>query len=72
MTRRAGTPEGPLTLITGGAGFIGTNLADRLLSQGAPVLVLDDTSRPGVHRNLGWLRTRQRPPPLLFTSTNKV
>ncbi|HWF99037.1 MAG TPA: NAD-dependent epimerase/dehydratase family protein [Steroidobacteraceae bacterium] len=56
--RRAGTPEGPLTIITGGAGFIGTNLADRLLSQGAPVLVLDDTSRPGVERNLAWLRAR--------------
>src|SRR6185437_5726008 len=51
-------PTGPLTLITGGAGFIGTNLADRLLSQSAPVLVLDDISRPGVERNLGWLRTR--------------
>lgn len=58
MTRRGNTPEGPLTLITGGAGFIGTNLADRLLSQGVPVLVLDDTSRPGVERNLEWLRTR--------------
>jgi CDP-paratose 2-epimerase len=57
-SRRASTPEGPLTLITGGAGFIGTNLADRLLSQGAPVLVLDDLSRAGVERNLEWLRTR--------------
>lgn len=47
-----------LTLITGGAGFIGTNLADRLLSQGAPVLVLDDYSRAGVERNLAWLRAR--------------
>ncbi|HVS76584.1 MAG TPA: NAD-dependent epimerase/dehydratase family protein [Steroidobacteraceae bacterium] len=58
MSRRARIQEGPLTLITGGAGFIGTNLADRLLSQGAPVLVLDDLSRPGVERNLEWLRTR--------------
>ena len=57
MTRRSSL-EGPLTLITGGAGFIGTNLADRLLSQGAPVLVLDDTSRAGVERNLTWLRAR--------------
>jgi len=58
MSRRPSIMEGPLTLITGGAGFIGTNLADRLLSQGAPVLVLDDLSRAGVERNLAWLRTR--------------
>lgn len=58
MTLRTSSPEGPLTLITGGAGFIGTNLADRLLSQGTSVLVLDDISRPGVERNLEWLRTR--------------
>lgn len=29
-------------LITGGAGFIGSHLADRILSQGAEVIVLDD------------------------------
>ncbi|MCW2714585.1 MAG: rfbE, partial [Frankiales bacterium] len=39
------------TLVTGGAGFVGTNLADRLLSDGEPVVVLDDLSRPGVDRN---------------------
>jgi len=49
------TPDG-LTLITGGAGFIGTNLADRLLSQGRRVLVLDNLSRPGVERNVHWLQ----------------
>ena len=43
-------------LITGGAGFIGTNLANRLLSSGKSVLVYDDLSRPGVERNLAWLR----------------
>jgi CDP-paratose 2-epimerase len=43
-------------LITGGAGFIGTNLADRLLSSGSSVLIYDDMSRPGVDRNLAWLR----------------
>ncbi len=45
-------------LITGGAGFIGTNLADRLLSAGKPVLLYDDLSRPGVEMNLAWLRER--------------
>lgn len=44
------------TLITGGAGFVGTNLADRLLRENRSVLVLDDLSRRGVERNLGWLR----------------
>jgi nucleoside-diphosphate-sugar epimerase len=44
-----------LTLITGGAGFIGTNTADRLLRAGRRVRVLDDLSRDGVERNLEWL-----------------
>jgi len=43
------------TLITGGAGFVGTNLADRLLSSGRRVVVLDDLSRVGVRENLRWL-----------------
>jgi CDP-paratose 2-epimerase len=43
------------TLITGGAGFIGTNMADRLLTEGREVVVLDDLSRPGVEHNLQWL-----------------
>lgn len=43
-------------LITGGAGFIGTNLAHRLLSSGRPVIVLDNLSRRGVEQNLEWLR----------------
>ena len=45
-------------LITGGAGFIGTNLAHRLLSTGHSVLIFDNLSRPGVERNLHWLRAR--------------
>jgi CDP-paratose 2-epimerase len=44
-------------LITGGAGFIGTNLAHRLLSAGRRVLIYDNLSRPGVERNLEWLAT---------------
>jgi CDP-paratose 2-epimerase len=46
------------TLITGGAGFIGTNLAHRLLSAGQPVIVLDNLSRTGVDANLRWLATQ--------------
>lgn len=42
-------------LITGGAGFVGANLAHRLLSSGARVRILDNLSRPGVERNLAWL-----------------
>jgi CDP-paratose 2-epimerase len=43
-------------LITGGAGFIGANLADRLLRDGRTVLLLDSLARPGVERNVRWLR----------------
>src|SRR5687767_3583466 len=44
------------TLITGGAGFIGSNLAHRLLGAGRRVRILDNLSRPGVEQNLQWLR----------------
>ncbi len=43
-------------LITGGAGFIGANLAHRLASSGEHVLIYDGLARPGVEQNLGWLR----------------
>jgi CDP-paratose 2-epimerase len=43
-------------LITGGAGFIGTNLAHRLLRSGRPVRIYDNLSRPGAEQNLRWLR----------------
>ncbi len=45
-------------LVTGGAGFIGSNLADRLARDGQDVLVLDALARPGVERNLAWLQRR--------------
>jgi len=41
--------------ITGGSGFIGTNLAHTLLQDGQEVMVIDNLSRPGVEQNLAWL-----------------
>jgi CDP-paratose 2-epimerase len=49
--------KGPV-LITGGAGFIGTNLADRLLTDGQSVILFDNFSRAGVDRNARWLADR--------------
>lgn len=49
---------GPPVLITGGAGFIGTNLASHLAEAGRQVRVMDNLSRPGVEENLSWLRSR--------------
>jgi CDP-paratose 2-epimerase len=46
---------GPV-LITGGAGFIGANLAHRLLRSGRQVRIYDNLSRPGAEQNLRWLR----------------
>jgi len=43
-------------LITGGAGFIGVNLANRLLGDGYEVTILDNLSRSGCESNLAWLR----------------
>jgi CDP-paratose 2-epimerase len=45
-------------LVTGGAGFIGANLADRLASEGHTVLVYDALARDGVEANLDWLLRR--------------
>jgi CDP-paratose 2-epimerase len=52
-----GAGAGPV-VITGGSGFIGANLAHRLLSQGERVLLYDNLSREGVEQNHGWLRER--------------
>lgn len=59
MTPRVRTPPpGELVLITGGAGFIATNLADRLLRQGCRVRLFDNLSRDGVDQNVQWLRAQ--------------
>jgi CDP-paratose 2-epimerase len=42
-------------LITGGAGFIGCNMAQRCLMRGYDVVIYDNLSRPGSQYNLDWL-----------------
>jgi CDP-paratose 2-epimerase len=45
-------------LITGGAGFIGSNYVDRLLSRGEDVTIYDNLVRGGAPRNLEWLKQK--------------
>jgi CDP-paratose 2-epimerase len=47
-------------IITGGAGFIGTNVAHRLLNMGHTVYVFDNLSRRGAENNLKWLREQHK------------
>ncbi|MGH7797319.1 MAG: GDP-mannose 4,6-dehydratase [Candidatus Binatia bacterium] len=47
-------------LITGGAGFIGSNVANYYLTQGCRVVIFDNWSRNGCSQNLVWLRTNAR------------
>ena len=45
-------------LITGGAGFIGTNFAEILLARGDSVIILDNLSRRGTDINLQYLKDK--------------
>jgi CDP-paratose 2-epimerase len=55
MSRNARAGRSSRILVTGGAGFIGSNLAYRLAGEGHEVIVLDTLARPGVDANLAWL-----------------
>ncbi len=44
-------------IITGGAGFIGSNTAASFLKDGWHVVLLDNFSRKGTRENLDWLRS---------------
>ena len=43
-------------LITGGCGFLGSNLASYGIENGYDVTVFDNLSRMGAHQNLKWLK----------------
>ena len=53
---RAASRDAAYVLITGGCGFVGANLANRLLRDGESVLLYDNLSRAGVAANYAWLR----------------
>ncbi|MDO1584616.1 NAD-dependent epimerase/dehydratase family protein [Rhizobium oryzicola] len=56
-TPHVATGAAPI-VITGGSGFIGSNLADSFLAEGEDVIILDNLGRPGVDQNLAWLTER--------------
>jgi CDP-paratose 2-epimerase len=44
-------------LITGGCGFLGSNISRRILEQGDEVFIFDNLSRFGSEKNLDWLKS---------------
>ncbi|NDF53222.1 MAG: NAD-dependent epimerase/dehydratase family protein, partial [Proteobacteria bacterium] len=53
-------------LITGGAGFIGSNAVWRSLDRGEEVVVIDNLSRRGAQVNLAWLTSHPNAKALSF------
>jgi CDP-paratose 2-epimerase len=56
MSSALHSPKPARMLITGGAGFIGTNLAARCAARGDEVRVMDSLARPGSESNVQWLQ----------------
>lgn len=59
-------------LVTGGVGFIGTNLVTHLIEIGHDVVVLDDMSRVGVEQNAEFLRSRFKIQPIVIDVSQNV
>jgi len=53
-----GKPAAGKILITGGCGFIGSNLASHFLDKGWEVVAYDNFSRPGAESNAAWLEAQ--------------
>jgi CDP-paratose 2-epimerase len=45
-------------LITGGCGFVGSNLASEVLAKGKELYVFDNLYREGAYKNLEWLKSK--------------
>jgi CDP-paratose 2-epimerase len=65
MTRKLGG-TGLHVIVTGGAGFIGSNVSAAFLRDGHRVTIFDSLARPGVERNLEWLQSQAREGALRF------
>jgi len=44
-------------IITGGCGFLGSNIAKELIEKGEEIVIFDNLSRIGAEKNLGWLNS---------------
>jgi CDP-paratose 2-epimerase len=58
VTRLNGRVFAQPIVVTGGCGFLGSNLAAELARRGRNVLVLDNLSRDGARENAEWLSTQ--------------
>jgi len=45
-------------LVTGGCGFLGSNLASEILKRGEDLFIFDNFFRPGTEKNFEWLKTK--------------
>ena len=49
-------------LVTGGCGFLGSNITSSFLKLGANVLVIDAMFRDGCESNLAWIKSQSLHP----------